>query len=92
MGLSLKKKGKCYNCGKKKYFARECKSFKANHAKTDNFKKKRERKTQKEPQLRRSRKALNKRESDKVIFAIIRSNERTPKEIKRIDALARVHI
>jgi hypothetical protein len=45
-------------------------------------KKKRKRKTQKKPQLKRPRKALSKKKSDKVIFAIIRPDERTPEEIK----------
>jgi hypothetical protein len=40
-GPALKKKGKCYNCGKKRHFAKEYKSSKTNHAKIDNFKKKR---------------------------------------------------
>jgi hypothetical protein len=92
MGLTPKKKEKCYNCGKEGHFAKKYKLFKANHTKTDNFKKERERKTQKEPQSKKSRKILNKRESDKIIFAIIRPNEKIPKEIERIDALARVHI
>jgi UTP-glucose-1-phosphate uridylyltransferase len=43
--FKIKKKGKCYNCGKKRYFAKKYRSFKANHAKIDNSKKERERKT-----------------------------------------------
>jgi hypothetical protein len=39
-GLILKKKGKCYNCGKKRHFVRKYKSSKTNHAKIDNPKKK----------------------------------------------------
>jgi Zinc knuckle len=41
--LILKKKEKCYNCGKERHFARECRSSKANYAKTDNLKKEKER-------------------------------------------------
>jgi hypothetical protein len=35
---SLKKKGKYFNCDKKRHFARECRSFKTNNIKSDNFK------------------------------------------------------
>jgi hypothetical protein len=40
-----KKKGKCYNCGKKRHFVRECRLSKANYAKINNPKEERERKT-----------------------------------------------
>jgi hypothetical protein len=49
-------------------------------------------KFKKKPQLKRPRKVLNERELNKIIFAIIRPNERIPKEIKRIDTLTRVYI
>jgi hypothetical protein len=39
-----KKKGKCYNCGKERHFARKYRLSKTNHAKIDNPKKKRKRK------------------------------------------------
>jgi hypothetical protein len=43
-----KKRGKYYNCGKKRHFTRECRLSKINHAKIDNPKKERDRKAQKE--------------------------------------------
>jgi len=42
------KRKKYYNCGKKRHFARECRSSKINNAKSDYPKKERERKTQKD--------------------------------------------
>jgi hypothetical protein len=41
----FQKKKKSYNCGKERYFAKKYRLSKANHAKIDNPKKERERKT-----------------------------------------------
>jgi hypothetical protein len=43
--LALRKKGKYFNYGKKKYFAREYRFSKTNNAKSDNVKEERDRKT-----------------------------------------------
>jgi hypothetical protein len=48
-GSSFKKKRKCFNCEKKKYFVKKYRSFKTNHTKIDNPKKKRERRIYKKP-------------------------------------------